>query len=144
LLGAVDHYPRWYPDAAKRVAVLERDSGGRPIRVEATIHVARGPLVKDFELTLAVDVDPGRSVTLTRLLNEPSDPEEFVVTWRFEGFKESDRTQIHLELDAKLDVPRLVPLGDLGDAVAAGFVAAAIGELESEPAAGSATRRSGA
>jgi hypothetical protein len=106
--------------------------------------VARGPLFRDFELVLSVDVRPGRSVTLTRLPNEPSDSEEFVVTWRFDRVKDCDRTKIHVQLDANLDVPRLVPLGGLGDAVAEGFVAAAISELESGRGVGARRQCSGA
>jgi hypothetical protein len=40
-------------------------------------------------------------------------------------------TSIRLDLAANLDVPRFLPLGGIGDAMAAGFVTAATRELGS-------------
>jgi Polyketide cyclase / dehydrase and lipid transport len=130
LLAAVDRYPEWYPEAVREVVVLERDDDGRPSKVHGTLHAALGPLARGFDLILTISVDPGRSVRLARVPNEPSDPEEFELVWRLDDFKDSDRTQVHLQLDANLDVPRLVPVGGLGDGVARGIMAAAIGALQ--------------
>ena len=50
LLAAVDRYPHWCPDVVRYVEVLERGAGGQPRRVRMLIHVARGTLVKEFQL----------------------------------------------------------------------------------------------
>jgi hypothetical protein len=122
-LQAVDAYPSWYPEVVREVSVIERDEQGLPARARATLHVARGPLVRDFHLVLAVRTQPPATVRLTRLANEPSDQEEFEITWRLrEGGR---RTRLDLDLAANLSVPRLLPLGGIGDAMAQGFVEAA-------------------
>jgi ribosome-associated toxin RatA of RatAB toxin-antitoxin module len=122
LLHAVDRYPAWYPEVVKEVDVLERDAERRPTEVRTTLHLARGPLVKDFELLMAVTAEGGSGVRLTRVRHGPGDEERFEVTWRVERER---GTRIHLRLDANLSVPRLLPLGGVGDGVAEGFVAAA-------------------
>jgi hypothetical protein len=122
LLSDVEGYPGWHPDVVREVTPLTRDADGRPERVRTTLHVARGPLVRDFHLTLAVERHPG-AITLARVPHEPTDREEFRVSWRLAP--SGPRTSISLELNANLPVPRLVPLTGVGDALAAGFVAAA-------------------
>jgi hypothetical protein len=92
------------------------------------LHVSRGPLVRHVELSLSVATDAAGSVTLTRVPNEPTDPERFEVTWRLVA--EGARTRIELQLDANLDVPRIVPLGRVGDSMAEGFMDAARREME--------------
>jgi ribosome-associated toxin RatA of RatAB toxin-antitoxin module len=129
LLEAVDRYPEWHPEVVREVEVLERDEDGRPLRARATLRVARGPLVKDVEAVLAIEVDPDGVVKLTRVPDEPGDEETFEVTWRLQSGR---RTRIRLELEATLDVPRLLPLGGIGDAMAHGFVSAALAELRSK------------
>jgi hypothetical protein len=126
LLEAVDEYPAWYPEVVRAVDVLERGPDGRPTTARAQLHVARGPIVKDFDLTLAVTIDRPHTVKLTRVPHQPTDQERFGVTWRLEG---ANGTRIRLELDANLDVPRFLPLGGIGDSIAQGFVAAAAREL---------------
>ena len=133
LLAAVDRYPEWYPDVVREVEVLERDRAGRPTKVEATLHVARGPLVRDFHLILAVMVDSTGTIKLTRLPREPAEKERFEVTWRLQSVRNGDSTEVTLALDANLDVPRLVPLGGIGDSMAQGFVGAASEALGSRP-----------
>jgi ribosome-associated toxin RatA of RatAB toxin-antitoxin module len=128
LVAAVDRYPDWYPEVVRRVAVVEVGDDGLARRAQAALHVSHGPLVKDFDLLLAVHVEPSGTVALTRIAHGASDHEEFTVTWRLH---EGDGTRIELVLDASLSVPRLVPLGGIGDTIAAGFVRAAVGALES-------------
>jgi ribosome-associated toxin RatA of RatAB toxin-antitoxin module len=124
LLEAVDGYPAWHPDVVRAAEVLERDADGCPVRARATLHVAVGPLVRDFNLILAVQLERLRRVKLIRQRNEPSDEEQFEVSWRLQP--EGERaTRIAIELDANLSVPRLVPLGGIGDSMAEGFVSAA-------------------
>ncbi len=123
LLADIEHYGEWYPDVVRDIDVLARESDGLATKAHATLHVARGPLQTDLELTLAVERRPPRAVALTRLPNEPGDPEAFRVDWRLA--KDGVRTQIGLELAASLSLPRMLPLGGIGDAMAEGFVAAA-------------------
>lgn len=126
LLAAVDGYPRWYPDVVRVAEVVETGEDGHPSRAQATLHVAYGPLAKDFPLVLAIALDRPRTVRLTRLPNEPGDDEQFEVIWRLE---DGGATRIDLELDARLDVPRLLPIGGIGDVMADGFVHAAVEAL---------------
>jgi ribosome-associated toxin RatA of RatAB toxin-antitoxin module len=122
LLADVEGYPRWYPDVVRDVQVLERDGPGQPTKVRTTLHVAQGRLARDFTLTMAVTAQRPSLVKLTRVPNEPSDEERFEVAWHLDS---SAETRIRLELDANLSVPRLLPLGGIGDSIAHGFVAAA-------------------
>lgn len=127
VLADVENYPLWYPAVVREVHVLERDND-HASRVQATLHVAVGPIARDLSLLLDV-VRQGEEVTLTRVSKEPSDPERFVVHWRVEPGDGAD-ARIVLHLDAALDVPRLVPLGGVGDGLAEGFVAAAVKAVE--------------
>jgi hypothetical protein len=120
LFEAVDRYPTWYPEAVREVDVLERDSSGRPTKVRAKLHLARGPLVKDFNLVLAVVSEPPGTIRLTRIADSGSS--QFGVTWRL---REERGTRIDLDLAASMPVPRFVPVGGVGDAIAEGFITAA-------------------
>jgi hypothetical protein len=128
LLAAVDRYPEWNPDVVKRVEVVERDPAGQPSRVQCKLHVERGPMTRDFDLLMDVQVDPPGVVKLTRVPNEASDGERFEVNWALSG---SGPTRIGLELLADLDVPRFLPLGGVGDSIAQQFVNAAKSALGS-------------
>jgi ribosome-associated toxin RatA of RatAB toxin-antitoxin module len=128
LLQAVDRYPVWHPDVVKEVDIVERGPDGPPTQIRTTLHVSRGPLVRDFHLLMAVAAEQPVAVTLTRLRNEPSDQEQFEVRWRLR--QQGAATQVRLDIAANLSVPRLVPLGGVGDAMAEGFVAAAANALE--------------
>jgi ribosome-associated toxin RatA of RatAB toxin-antitoxin module len=121
LLAAVDRYPQWCPDVVRYVEVLERDAGGQPRRVRMMIRVSRGTLVKEFQLLLAVTVEPPRSVTLTRVTDHPTN-QEFTAVWLLRA---DSGTRIALRLDAQLRVPALIPAGGIPDEIATGFVAAA-------------------
>jgi ribosome-associated toxin RatA of RatAB toxin-antitoxin module len=123
LLTDVERYPDWYSEVVRDVSVVARAPDGLAAKLHATLHVARGPLVRDLHLTLAVERRPQHAVSLVRLPNEPGDPEKFRVDWRLT--KDGARTQIGLELAGSLDVPRMVPLAGIGGAMADGFVAAA-------------------
>jgi Polyketide cyclase / dehydrase and lipid transport len=123
LLADAERYPDWYPDVVKTVEVLERDASGQPSKVRTKLHVQHGPITRDFDLTMAVDVEPQQgTVKLHRIPHEPSDAEKFEVNWAVGG---GAPTRIGLDLAANLDVPRFLPLGGIGDAIAAGFVSAA-------------------
>jgi hypothetical protein len=130
LLAAVDHYPAWYPEVVRAVDVIDRDASGQPTKVHTKLHVAQGPLSKDFNLLMAVTVQPPSLVSLARIPNDPQDEEQFDVIWHVGG---PAQAQIRLDLHANLAVPRLLPIGGIGDAVAGGFVTAAARALASEP-----------
>ncbi|MHB8689641.1 MAG: SRPBCC family protein [Solirubrobacteraceae bacterium] len=119
LLRAVEDYPRWYPDGVKSVSVLERDAGGATSKVRATLHVAAGPLVRDFNLTLVVTTPAPNQIKLTREAHGAGDHERFEVAWTVSP------SQIAVALDANLSVPRLLPVGGVGESIANGFVNAA-------------------
>jgi ribosome-associated toxin RatA of RatAB toxin-antitoxin module len=121
LLQAVDRYPSWYPEVVKHVEVVERDEGGRATKARTALHVATGPLSRDFNLLLAVTTQP-QTIKLTRQRHDASDHEQFDVTWNLAA--EGAGTRIRLELEADLSVPRLLP-GGIGDAMAQGFIGAA-------------------
>ena len=125
LLEAIDRYPQWHADVVHEVEVLARNDG-HPTRVRTKLHLARGPLVKDFNLVMAVASDRVRQIKLTKVRDAHSGPEQFDVTWLVE---DTGPTLIRLDLSASLDVPRFLPVGGVGDGMADGFVAAAVKEL---------------
>lgn len=127
LLEAVGRYPEWHPDVVQEVEVLAQNDG-HPTRVRAKLHVARGPLVKDFNLVMSVATDGRRQVKLTKVHDADSGPEVFEVTWLVE---DTGPALIRLDLAASLDVPRFLPVGGVGDGLAEGFVSAAVKELTS-------------
>ncbi len=121
LLQAVDRYPAWYPEGFLGVEVLARGAGGEPTEARVKLHVSRGPLRKDFDLIMAVEAERPTSVKLMRLTDDPSD-QQFEIGWRL---RDRGRTDIELDLRAKLRVSRFVPLGGVGNSLAHGFVDAA-------------------
>jgi hypothetical protein len=129
LLEAIDGYPSWAAEIVPEAEVLERDAEGHPTRVRAKLHVERGPLTRDFDLVFAVIVDASGTIELSRIPRQPSDQERFDVTWRVHGAGAS--SEISLDLFANLDVPRFVPLGGVGDAIAQQLVSAATRALAS-------------
>jgi hypothetical protein len=127
-LAALEAYPDWYPDVVTVVKVLESGVDGLPLKAETKLHLSYGPVSRDLDLLLAVQVHrPGR-VHLTHVSRGPSSGASFDATWRLE---ERAGTQLELELDATMPVPRFVPLGGVGDAFAAGFMQAAVAGLQS-------------
>ena len=118
LLAAVDRYPDWCPDVVREVEVLDRDTGGQPTRVRMRMHIVRGPVDREFDLVLAIVVEPQGSVRLRRVTDHPTE-QEFDATWLLSA---AGSTRISLQLDAKLRVPRYIPAGGVGDAIAKAFV----------------------
>ncbi|MGZ4297515.1 MAG: SRPBCC family protein [Solirubrobacteraceae bacterium] len=125
LLAAVDRYREWYPEVIREVDVLEREAGGQARRARTLLHLSWGPVVKDFDVVLGIDVEPPTMVGLARVSDAPS-ANTFEATWRL---RETGATEIAIELGATLDVPRFLPLGGIGDAIAGGFVDAAVRRL---------------
>jgi ribosome-associated toxin RatA of RatAB toxin-antitoxin module len=129
LLEDIDRYPTWNPEVVKEADVLERDAQGHPTKAHCKLHVERGPMTRDFNLIMAVSVDPNRMIKLSRIPHDPSDTERFEVTWSVAGGNPS--TRIQLDLLADLNVPRFLPLGSVGDDLAQGMVSAATRALAS-------------
>jgi ribosome-associated toxin RatA of RatAB toxin-antitoxin module len=129
LLEAVDRYPAWHPAVVKEVDIVERDADGKPTQVRTTLHVSVGPIVRDFHLLMAVQTTHPTAVSLERLRNQPSDREEFEVRWHLT--EQGASTRITLDVAATLSVPRLVPVGGIGDTMASGFVVAAAAAIQS-------------
>jgi len=127
-LEALEDYPSWYADVVREVTVVESGDDGLPLKAETKLHLSYGPVSRDLDLLLAVHVSRPGLVQLTHVPRGPSSGTSFDATWRLESDGE---TRLALELDATMPVPRLVPLGGVGDAFAAGFMQAAVGELES-------------
>lgn len=126
LLAAVDRYPVWNPEVVRGAEVLERADDGSPTKARAKLHAEVGPVVKDFDLLLAVSTDRPRAVTLTRISDDRGDQEEFRVGWTV---AQGPPTRIELRLDANLSVPRFVPVIGVGDSLAKEFVTAAVRAL---------------
>ncbi|HYZ79621.1 MAG TPA: hypothetical protein VE571_00050, partial [Solirubrobacteraceae bacterium] len=118
--------PEWYPDVSREVDVLERDPDGQARRARTKLHLSWGPVVRDFDLKLGVALEPLTRVRLARVSDAPS-TSTFEATWRVH---EAGATELGIELRATLDVPRFMPLGGIGDAIAAGFVEAAARRLD--------------
>jgi hypothetical protein len=128
LLEDIDRYPVWHPEVVKEAEVLERDAQGHPTKAHCKLHVERGPMTRDFDLVMAVSVEPGRTVALKRIPHDQGDAERFEVTWHVDG---GQSTRIALDLLADLNVPRFLPLGGVGDGLAEGMVSAATRALAS-------------
>jgi hypothetical protein len=127
LLAAVDRYPSWLGDAVREVEVLATGADGRATQVRTVLHVAAGPIVRDFHLVMDVSYREGEEVDLSRVPREGSEDDRFEVVWRVGS---GPTTRIAIELTATLEVPRLLPLGGVGDRLAQGFVDAAKRELD--------------
>jgi ribosome-associated toxin RatA of RatAB toxin-antitoxin module len=125
LLAAIDAYPEWYPDGVREVEVIERDAHGQPTRVRAVLHVEVAGFDRDFNLTMSVEAGPPGRVALTKVKADSSDP-PFDVVWRV---SEQAGTLIELDIETALPVPRLMPLGGVGDSIAKSFVSAASAAL---------------
>jgi hypothetical protein len=125
LVAAIDAYPDWYPDGVREVEVLERSSAGQPTKVLTVLHVEVAGFNRDFHLTMDVEVDPRGTVALRKVKADAEDP-PFDVTWEL---SDGDGTVIELDVDTSLPVPRLVPLGGVGDSIARSFVSAAVNAL---------------
>lgn len=121
-LAAIEGYPSWYPEVVKSVEVLEQDPAGYPSKARAVLHLSRGPLVKDFDVVLDISVAQASTVSLVRIPHDRSDQERFEVSWHVHA---DVVTRLEVVLSANLSVPRLLPLGGIGDAIAGGFVTAA-------------------
>jgi hypothetical protein len=127
LLAAVERYPDWCGEVIRDVEVRESGADGQPTQVRMTVHVARGPIEREFNLFLAVATEPPQLVKLTRVTDHPTN-QEFNATWLL-GVRPGETTLITLQLDALLRVPWYMGGRGVGDAIAQRFVEAACAAL---------------
>jgi hypothetical protein len=130
VLVDIARYPAWYPQVVRAADVMAATQDGLPTRAQLTLHISRGPLERDFALLMDVRIGPGR-VMLVRVPHDASDEEAFEVAWDVE--EGGDSRRISLAIDASLAVPRFLPLGTIGDDLAADFVSAMARVLRSPP-----------
>ncbi len=126
LLAALEAYPSWYPEVVRAVNVLEAGADGLPLKAETRLHLSWGPVSRELDLLLAVQVRRPGLVKLTHVPRGQSSGASFDAVWRLE---DGDGTRLELELEATMPVPGLVPLGGVGDAFASGFMGAAVARL---------------
>jgi hypothetical protein len=133
VLLSVDGYKRWYPGVVRKADVTARDEHDRPTRADVVLHIQIGPFSKDLPLLLDVDLGTPGTVRLSRVPEHASDKETFEVLWRVEA---GEKSAVSVQLDANLDVPRLVPTAGIGDAMAGSLVRRATKEIESQAGTG--------
>ena len=128
-LADIAQYPDWYPQVVRAADVVAKGPRDAPSRARMTLRVSRGPLEREFRLLANVEVG-ATGVTVARIPHDGADKEEFAVSWKIE--EQTDNLLVHLSIDANLAVPRFLPLGDIGDELAADFVSAMARRLRSE------------
>jgi hypothetical protein len=127
LLGDVGRYPEWYPEVVRQVDLARAATAEEPALARTTLRARLGPLEHDFEFLVEVSRPGSGVVRLARIPNEPTDSERLTLLWRIGPGPD---TELAVELDALLDVPRLLPVQGAGDLVARGFLSAARRALE--------------
>jgi ribosome-associated toxin RatA of RatAB toxin-antitoxin module len=127
-LADIERYPDWYPTTVKRLTVVERDSEGRAQKVDAVLAVAAGPISKTFNVRMQLTTLRPSLVSLERVADDRGDHEALTIKWKLAAAGEAE-TEIQLDMTAYLDVPRFLPIGQITDEVANGFVGAAVSSL---------------
>jgi ribosome-associated toxin RatA of RatAB toxin-antitoxin module len=124
-LRDVEHYPDWYPAGAKSVVVLDRDVAGLPITVDAVLAAVAGPLRKSFDVRLAVQSEVPTRVALVRVADDRGDHETLTISWDLRELG-PQQTEVTVGMVAHLDVPPFLPVGQVAQEAAGGFLAAAV------------------
>jgi Polyketide cyclase / dehydrase and lipid transport len=114
----VEAWPDWQQNVS-RVEVLERGADGAPARVELELRV----LAFHPSMRAAVTLDPPTALALDRTPYGPGDDESLRLTITLAA--DGDACTARAEVEAALDVPRLVPLPQaIGDRFAADILTA--------------------
>jgi ribosome-associated toxin RatA of RatAB toxin-antitoxin module len=124
LLAAVDRYGEWNRDLVRELEVLQRD----PLQLTAVIHIKQSRFSKTIELRVAVSTEPPHAVRITRIPDEPSDPESLELTWHVAQRDAGSRIQLDVAAVVSL-VPRYVPLGRAGKLIAEKLLGSATSAL---------------
>lgn len=127
-LADIEHYTDWYPETVKRVTVLERDAAGRAVTANAVLEAVAGPIRRSFDVRMQLDTVRPTVVSLSRVADSRGDHEALSIAWKLAAAGESS-TAIELEMTAYLDVPRFLPIGQITDEIANGFLNAAVRSL---------------
>lgn len=132
LLRDVEGYPSWHGDVVRQVRVLGRDPDDCPDRLETVLRAKVGPIDRDFTVRLGVRARVPEEVVLERLPHERGDRESLSLRWTLAPAPGGGAgTRVSLDLSAKLDIPRLLPIPPgAGDEVARRFIAAAARRLD--------------
>jgi ribosome-associated toxin RatA of RatAB toxin-antitoxin module len=125
LLSAVGRYHEWNSRLIRELEVLQHD----PPRLRAVIRVGRSRLTKSFELSVEVRTEPPRAVVITRIPNEPDDPEALELGWRVAPVASASRLELEVRALAS-SVPSFLPVGGLGDLIARTLLRCATEALE--------------
>jgi len=129
-LRAVERYPDWYPDGAKRVDVLERDGEGRAVKVDAVLAAVAGPLRKNFDVRLLVETEEPTSIALVRIADGRGDHEALTISWKLRPLG-PEETELSVEMLAHLDIPPFLPIDPVAREAANGFLQAALAAVAS-------------
>jgi hypothetical protein len=125
-LADIEGYPSWYPSGVKRAEQLERGPGGELTKVQATLALNQGPIQRDFTLDFAVTLERPRLVELQRVPHlHSSSGTTMVIAWRLRELA-AELTEVVVDFNAQLDIPRFLPLGGIADSIAGGFLGAAL------------------
>lgn len=118
VLADVLGWPDWY-ERVRVVEVVQRDAQGTPAEVVLEARVLRF----DLRLRGRVVLEPSRSVVLERVAHGAGDEEAMRLAVSLEPAGEGCRASA--EVDAYVDLPRLVPLpGSAGDRFAGDLLGA--------------------
>jgi hypothetical protein len=126
LLAAVDRYAEWNGELVRELEVLQAE----PLRLRAVIYVKRAPFTKTLELRVAVRNAPPHTVHITRIPNEPTDPEGLELTWRVGSAAVGTRVELDFRAVASF-VPGFLPLGGVGNLIAGKLLSSATDALGS-------------
>jgi hypothetical protein len=116
-------YPSWYPAGIKSASMLAAGTG------HCILALNQGPIQRDFEMDMAIELVPETSVTLRRLPKQAGDKQQLVVTWRLAPDVGEAGTALTAEFAANLDIPGWLPLGGIEKAIPQGFLDAALAAL---------------
>lgn len=118
VLADVERWPQWY-EPVRTIEVLERDAAGTPAEVLLQASVLR----YELRLRTRVALEPPRAVALERVAHGSDDEEGMRLAVALEPAGDSCRARA--EVDAQVDLPRVVPLPrSAGDRFAADLLAA--------------------
>jgi hypothetical protein len=124
LLAAVERYREWNGELVRELEVLQDE----PLRLRAVICIERRPFVKTFEIRVAAHTEPPHAVHITRMPNEPTDPEAMELTWRVAAANSGTRVELDFSAVASF-VPGFLPLGRIGNLIAGTLLEAATDAL---------------
>ena len=127
-LRDLESYPVWYPTGAQSVDVLERDEQGAAREVDVVLSVAAGPLRRSFRMRMAVRAQDPTLVAVERIADARGDHERCTIMWRLHELDEA-RTEISVELAARLELPPFLPIRQISRDVVQGFLNAALTQL---------------